>query len=66
MVMFSASRAESPGVSPLSMFLGSNGKLVQTGVSSCLQVMNPLSWALQMILWMEMMKRGEYDGDLDE
>ena len=34
---------------------GVGWKLVQTGVSSCLQVRSPLSWAPQMILWMEMM-----------
>ena len=31
-------------------------KLVQTGVSSCLWVRSPLSWAPQMILWMEIMQ----------
>ena len=34
---------------------GVRWKLVQTGVSSYLQVRSPLSWAPQMTLWMEMM-----------
>ena len=34
---------------------GVGWKLVQTGVSSCLWVRSPLSWAPQMTLWMEMM-----------
>ena len=45
---------------------GIGWKLVQTGVSSYLQVRSPLNWAPWMLLWMGMMLGGEYDGNLGE